>query len=119
MTDSMKDVIMTVTVIAFIFILFRKKFLPFFRKKKPLPLAVSPEVLPGPCRKGGTYFEVLSFDTVSYAELSFLNDSIETQINKKLEHICRVGVVSSVECLVVGSLLIIMVCWHMEESLNE
>ena len=113
----MKNVIMTVTVMVFVFILLRKKLLPLFRKKKPA--AVSPETLPGPCRKGGTYFEVLSFDTVSYVELSYLNDSIETQINKKLEHICRAGVVSSVECLVVGSLLIILVCWQMEGTLNE
>ncbi|MBD5505355.1 MAG: hypothetical protein HDR09_16885 [Lachnospiraceae bacterium] len=113
----MKNLIMTLTVMVFVFILLRKKLLPLFRKKKSA--AVSPETLPGPCRKGGKYFEVLSFDTASYAELSYLNDSMETQINKKIEHNCRAGVVESVECLAVGSLLIILVCWRMEGTFNE
>ena len=108
----MKSMVMTVTVMAFLFMLFRKKLLPFFRgKKKLLSEKVSGSSDPSATSRPELFYDVLVFDTACYESYADAGEHISTQLTRKMRYIDLKGNLLSMNYITAGSLLIVVVGW--------
>lgn len=108
-TDGMKSMVMTVTVLAFLFVVFRKKLLPFFRsRKKQLPEKAADS---SAVSRSEMFYDVLLFDTVCYESYSEAGEHISTQLTRKMRYIDLKGNLLFMNYITAGSLLIVVIGW--------
>lgn len=112
MADSMKSMVTAVTVMAFLFVLFRKKLLPFLRgKKKQLPEKVSGSPDSSAVSRPELFYDVLLFDTACYESYADAGEHISTQLTRKMQYVDLKGSLLSMNYIAAGSLLVVVVGW--------
>lgn len=112
MSEGIKNMVSIIVVMVFLFIVFRKRILPVFQKKK-IKAAVKPSV---PDVKG-TEFEcdVLAFDVLAYEDLKTFTQDVSIQLTRKLNYVYMKAELSAVRYLALGSIFLVVVEWRMKD----
>ena len=112
MSEGIKSMVSIIVVIVFMFIVFRKRILPLLHKGKD-GASVKPPA-PSPLH-GITDFDVLVVDVLSYEECTELGESLEVKLKRKMDYIMSKGTVLATRYIVAGTLLIVVIEWHMKD----
>lgn len=116
----MKETITIAIWVVFVIIVFCRKILPVIKRhKKPADTEITAVETPSqsPASAGSTYCEAFAVDVCSsFGSLSDLSETISLQFTKKLDYINARGILLSLDYFVVGSILIVLFRWQMQEG---
>lgn len=114
MSEGIKSMVSIIVVIVFLYIVFRKRILPVFQKRK-IKDAVKPSA-PVPDTKG-TEFEcdILAFDVLKYEDLKDFAQDVSVQLTRKLNYVYMKADLSAVKYLAFGSIFLVVVEWRMKD----
>lgn len=111
MTEGFGSMISVIVVMVFLYVVFRKKILPYFGKKTGKPAV--PAVLSD--NAGKMYCDVLVFDISSYPELTDLSEGLSLRLTQKFGYVDMKGEFVSLDFQSVGSLFFAVVRYRVKE----